>query len=113
MRVMDTSRERKARPRGPDAVLYGTHDVAHVHSQGRSADATAHATPGARRSDMTRGGHDEHKSPDREMRRPLPRRFYKSVTVNAGSRADDRFGILLDGKAVRTPAKGVLGVPTG
>jgi chaperone required for assembly of F1-ATPase len=69
---------------------------------------------------MTAGGHGGHKVPGGEAR-PLPRRFYKSVTVDARHRAgdasstrrsDEGFGILLDGKTVRTPAKAVLAVPT-
>jgi chaperone required for assembly of F1-ATPase len=48
--------------------------------------------------------------------RPMPKRFYKAVTV-AGSDATDAqraggFSILLDGKPMRTPAKAVLAVPT-
>jgi chaperone required for assembly of F1-ATPase len=42
--------------------------------------------------------------------RPLPARFYKTVAVSpAGA---DGLHVLLDGKVLRTPAKGVLAVPT-
>ncbi|MDF1635715.1 ATP12 family protein [Mycoplana sp. MJR14] len=37
-----------------------------------------------------------------QMKRPLPKRFYKDVSIGQG---DDGFGVLLDGRAVRTPAK--------
>ncbi len=40
---------------------------------------------------------------------PLPKRFYKAVTV---APADGHFAILLDGKPVRTPRKLPLRVPT-
>ena len=43
--------------------------------------------------------------------RPLPKRFYKAVTVSAD--ADNRsISILIDGKTVRTPAKSALAVPS-
>ena len=51
------------------------------------------------------------RSPGREAR-PLPRRLYKSVAVAPRLGGDDGFGILLDRKPVRTPAKAVLAVPT-
>jgi chaperone required for assembly of F1-ATPase len=57
---------------------------------------------------MTVGGKGDRKSPGRESR-PLPRRFYKSVTVAA---ADGAHRVLLDGETVRTPAKAMLAVPT-
>jgi chaperone required for assembly of F1-ATPase len=41
--------------------------------------------------------------------RPLPRRFYKSVTIEA---ADPPHRILLDGKTARTPARAMFAVPT-
>ncbi len=44
-----------------------------------------------------------------QMKRPLPKRFYKDVTtgpLNGG------FGVLLDGRPVRTPAKNLLAVPS-
>lgn len=45
-----------------------------------------------------------------QMQKPLPKRFYKEVTV--GEAEDGQFAVLLDGKAVRTPAKKQLIVPT-
>jgi chaperone required for assembly of F1-ATPase len=44
-----------------------------------------------------------------QMNKPLPKRFYKSVSVAERDRA---FAIELDGKAVRTPARQILVVPT-
>lgn len=44
-----------------------------------------------------------------QMKKPLPKRFYKDVAV---TEADGSFAIVLDGKPVRTPAKQVLAVPT-
>lgn len=38
------------------------------------------------------------------------KRFYKSVSVEAGE--DGKFGVLLDGRPVRTPARTVLALPT-
>jgi chaperone required for assembly of F1-ATPase len=58
---------------------------------------------------MTVGGKGDPKSPGREARPLLPRRFYKSVTVEA---VDAAHRILLDGKTVRTPAKAMFAVPT-
>lgn len=53
---------------------------------------------------------DPAKVPGREaLRPPLPKRFYKDVTV-AG--ADGGFAVLLDGRPVRTPRKLQLVVPT-
>lgn len=43
------------------------------------------------------------------MRQPLPKRFYKDVTV---TQVDDGFSVQLDGKPVRTPGKALLAVPT-
>ena len=60
---------------------------------------------------MTVGEKGDRKGPDQGSR-SLPRRFYKSVTVDARRPGDDGFGILLDGKTMRTPAKAVLAVPT-
>lgn len=40
---------------------------------------------------------------------PLPKRFYKEVTVEA---RDGGFAVLLDGKSVRTPKKETLTLPT-
>ena len=45
----------------------------------------------------------------RDLQKTLPRRFYKKVEVAA---QDGGFGPVLDGKPVRTPAKGPLVVPT-
>ena len=44
-----------------------------------------------------------------QMKKPLPKRFYKDVTV--AEQEDGGFAILLNGKAVRTPAKQILAVP--
>ena len=44
-----------------------------------------------------------------QMKRPLPKRFYKEVSVD---RTDEGYRILLDGRPVRTPAKKLLAVPT-
>jgi chaperone required for assembly of F1-ATPase len=45
-----------------------------------------------------------------QMQKPLPKRFYKDVTV--GEAEDGQFSVLLDGKTVRTPAKKPLIVTT-
>ena len=42
-----------------------------------------------------------------QMKRPLPKRFYKDVSIG---RTDDGHTVLLDGRAVRTPAKRPLAV---
>lgn len=44
-----------------------------------------------------------------QMHRPLAKRFYKEVSVAA---ADGGHAVLLDGRAVRTPARRPLAVPT-
>lgn len=44
-----------------------------------------------------------------QMRTPLPKRFYKDVTVAAG---EGGFVVHLDGKAVKTPGKALLVLPT-
>ncbi len=44
-----------------------------------------------------------------QMLEPLPKRFYKDVTVGEG---EDGYTILLDGKLVRTPGRGALALPT-
>ena len=44
-----------------------------------------------------------------QMKRPLPKRFYKDVTTE---RAEEGYRILLDGRPVRTPGKKLLAVPT-
>jgi chaperone required for assembly of F1-ATPase len=50
------------------------------------------------------------KSPGKEaLTPPLPKRFYKEVTVEA---RDGGFAVLLDGKSVRTPKKEALTLPT-
>lgn len=43
-----------------------------------------------------------------QMKRPLPKRFYKEVAADA---MEGGFGILLDGRPVRTPGKRLLAVP--
>jgi chaperone required for assembly of F1-ATPase len=43
------------------------------------------------------------------MRQPLPKRFYKAVSVEA---RDGHYAVLLDGRPVRTPKKALLQVPT-
>ena len=58
---------------------------------------------------MTVGGKDDRKALGREARPVLPRRFYKSVTVEA---VDAAHRVLLDGKAMRTPAKAMFAAPT-
>ena len=74
---------------------------------------------------MTVGGKDDRKSPGRDVRPLLPRRFYKSARVDAaapstpdpspqgGGKTCSVYRVLLDGKAMRTPAKAVLVVPVG
>lgn len=49
------------------------------------------------------------KSAQRDMKRPLPKRFYKEVSVEP---AGENFGIALDGKPIRTPARAPLAVPS-
>ena len=44
-----------------------------------------------------------------QMKRPLPKRFYKDVSTD---KAEEGFRILLDGRPVRTPGKKLLAVPT-
>ncbi|WP_027486442.1 ATP12 family chaperone protein [Allorhizobium undicola] len=44
-----------------------------------------------------------------QMKRPLPKRFYKNVTVTA---AEGGFAVQLDGRAVKTPGKNPLVMPT-
>ena len=44
-----------------------------------------------------------------QMKRPLPKRFYKQVSVG---REEGGYAILLDGRPVRTPAKNPLTAPT-
>lgn len=45
-----------------------------------------------------------------QMKRPLPKRFYKDVSI--GGDAESGFSVLLDGKTVKTPARKALSVPT-
>ncbi len=45
----------------------------------------------------------------RDLQKALPRRFYGAVSVGEDGKG---FSILLDGKPVRTPAKGFLALPT-
>lgn len=56
---------------------------------------------------------DEERNPvkaaQREMARPLPKRFYTDVAVVP---VENGFGLSLDGKAVRTPARAALALPT-
>jgi chaperone required for assembly of F1-ATPase len=49
------------------------------------------------------------KAAQRDMKRPLPKKFYAEVSVVAQGGG---FGIALDGKPVRTPARAPLVVPT-
>jgi chaperone required for assembly of F1-ATPase len=49
------------------------------------------------------------KSAQRDMKRPLPKRFYKEVSVEP---IGVGFALLLDGKPVRTPARAPLAVPS-
>ncbi|MDO9418885.1 ATP12 family chaperone protein [Pararhizobium sp.] len=44
-----------------------------------------------------------------QMLKPLPKRFYKEVSIGQGA---DGHQVLLDGRPVRTPAKHALAVPT-
>lgn len=43
------------------------------------------------------------------MRRPLPKRFYEAADV---AQVDGGYAVQLDGKAVRTPGRAVLALPT-
>jgi len=56
---------------------------------------------------------DEERNPvkaaQREMKRPLPKRFYTEVAVVP---VEGGYGLALDGKAVRTPARAMLALPT-
>ncbi|RKE84942.1 ATP12 family protein [Rhizobium sp. AG855] len=44
-----------------------------------------------------------------QMKRPLPKRFYKDASIAEGP---EGFSVLLDGKSVKTPAKKALTLPT-
>jgi chaperone required for assembly of F1-ATPase len=53
------------------------------------------------------------KAAQRDMKRPLPKRFYTEVAVAPlGASLGEGFGLTLDGKAVHTPARSRLVVPT-
>ena len=52
---------------------------------------------------------DPHEAARASQQRPLPRRFYKDVTLGE---AEDGFRILLDGRPVRTPARAIFAVPS-
>jgi chaperone required for assembly of F1-ATPase len=52
---------------------------------------------------------DPVKAAQREMKRPLPKKFYREVAV---APAEDGFRLTLDGKPVRTPARAPLTLPT-
>ena len=58
---------------------------------------------------IAHGERDPLRSVKNETRRKLPKRFFKDVTV---AQRDNAHAILLDGKAVRTPAGGALALPT-
>jgi chaperone required for assembly of F1-ATPase len=51
---------------------------------------------------------DPLKAAQRDLKRPLPKRFYQEVTI--GERTEG-FVLLLDGKPVRTPARKLLAAP--
>ena len=55
------------------------------------------------------GERDPLRAVQESMRKPLPKRFYKDVSVGA---RDGGFAVLLDGKSMRTPAGGALVAPT-
>ncbi len=61
------------------------------------------------RDDLTRDPVDPIAMARRDLRKALPRRFWSEVTVAA---RDGGFGVDLDGKPVRTPAKAAMIVPT-
>jgi chaperone required for assembly of F1-ATPase len=54
------------------------------------------------------GERDPHKSAQRDLKRPLPKKFYKDVSVTP---LGEGFGLALDGRPVRTPARAPLAVP--
>jgi chaperone required for assembly of F1-ATPase len=64
-------------------------------------------------SDLEAGKHLSDPDPvgraQNQMKAPLPKRFYKSVTVEP---RDEAFAVKLDGKPVRTPVMAVLTLPT-
>ncbi len=52
---------------------------------------------------------DPLRSVQKDMKRALPKRFYKDVSV---APRDEDYAVLLDGRPVRTPAGGALALPT-
>jgi chaperone required for assembly of F1-ATPase len=54
------------------------------------------------------GERDPLKAARRDLKRPLPKKFYAEASVEP---VDDGFGIALDGKLVHTPARKKLAVP--
>ena len=52
------------------------------------------------------GERDPHKSAQRDLKRPLPKKFYKDVSVTP---LDEGFGLALDGRPVRTPGARAAG----
>lgn len=64
-------------------------------------------------SDLEAGSHLSDQDPVRraqiQMKAPLPKRFYKNVTVE---QHDNKFHVMLDGRSVKTPAKNILALPT-
>jgi chaperone required for assembly of F1-ATPase len=54
-------------------------------------------------------GNDPYRQVQKAMRTPLPKRFYKEVSVGP---SENGFAVLLDGKPVRTPARNLLELPT-
>ncbi len=54
-------------------------------------------------------GNDPYRQVQKAMRTPLPKRFYKEVTV---APSGEGWTVLLDGKPVRTPARRPLELPT-
>jgi len=62
---------------------------------------------------VTANGEDRPKQPGKEPQAaPLPKRFYKSVTVGPAAGDDAGYQLQLDGRVLRTPAKRPLVLPT-
>jgi chaperone required for assembly of F1-ATPase len=63
--------------------------------------------------DLEAGRFLSHEDPNEraraQMRQPRPKRFYETVDISEG---EGGFGVLLDGKTVRTPGRAVLALPT-
>lgn len=59
--------------------------------------------------DHGEGEYDPVRRAQKQMQKPLPKRFYKEAATEA---ADDRYHIVLDGRPVRTPARHLLALPT-